>query len=737
MGPLSQPRATQTPLVVVAGNPNTGKTTLFNRLTGLKMRVGNYPGITIDRHMGHLALPSGRRVEIADVPGAYSLSARSEEEQIALFATCGAGGYPQPDVVLVVVDATQLTRNLYLVLQLLEIGRPVVVALNMVDRLDAEKASVDPDSLARRLGVPVVPITARTGEGLPILLRTLEDVLEQPNKGIAAPHWEPDAALEADVRAIADQLPDSWTHGDPRRGRAIALWSLLSVDEADELRGIPEPLRARVAERRANAASAGRDIDREIVQARYDWIDRAAGDFLRTSPQNGSSLSEKVDSILLNPWSGFPLFLLAMGIVFQALFSWADPAIGWIESAFGWIGSTVGAWLPEGIVRDFFTEGLVAGVGSVVVFLPQILLLFLFITFMEASGYMARVAFLMDRIMKLLGLNGRAFVPMLSGFACAIPAIMATRTMERRRDRLITMMVIPLMTCSARLPVYTLVIATLFPVGHWLGLPIQGLLMVFMYIFSTLVALLAAAVLSRTLLKGKSLPLLMELPAYRWPDGRTVLRETWAKGRVFLTEAGTVILACTIGLWLLLSFPKDVPLSQDFDVARAQVEADAGLAEADKSARLARLDHQEAGERLRGSYGGRMGRAIEPVLEPLGFDWKIGIGLIGAFAAREVFVSTMGLVYGVGADVDEESRSLRDRIRNESRRSGERVYTPLMGLSLMIFFALACQCMSTIAVVRRETASWFWPLFLFGYMTALAWGASFVTYQGGKLLGFE
>ncbi|MFT4647931.1 MAG: ferrous iron transport protein B [Glaciecola sp.] len=348
---------------------------------------------------------------------------------------------------------------------------------------------------------------------------------------------------------------------------------------------------------------------------------------------------------------------------------------------------------------------------------------------------MARIAFLMDRIMRLMGLNGKAFVPMLSGFACAIPAIMATRTMERRRDRLITMMVVPLMTCSARLPVYTLIIATLFPANMYFGMPVQGLLMVFMYIFSTVIALAAAAVLSRTILKGPAVPLLMELPPYRMPDFRTVLRETWEKGRVFLTEAGTVILVCTIGLWLLLSFPKNTELDAPFDARRAVAEQT--LVDEEQDNALTVIDKEQAANQLRNSYGGRMGRSVEPALRPLGFDWKIGIGLIGAFAAREVFISTMGLVYGVGADVDEGSNSLRDRIRNESHTSGEKVYTPLVGMSLMIFFALACQCMATIAVVRRETNSWFWPLFMFGYMTALAWIASFITYQGGLLLGFE
>jgi ferrous iron transport protein B len=403
----------------------------------------------------------------------------------------------------------------------------------------------------------------------------------------------------------------------------------------------------------------------------------------------------------------------------------------------GLLASGVEAVLPPGVVREFLIEGIIAGVGSVIVFLPQILLLFLFVGIMEGTGYMARVAFLMDRLMKALGLNGRAFVPMLSGFACAIPAVLATRTMERRRDRMLTMMVIPLMTCSARLPVYVLIIGALFPPTKLFGaLPVQGLLMVSMYLFSTIVALAAAAVLGRTLFKGPSVPLILELPPYRWPHWPSVLRMMWQKGMVFLREAGGMILACTVILWLLLQFPSEAPNASAFQERRDAVVA-ASLDDAEREARLITIDDEESGERLRSSYGGRIGRALEPAIEPLGFDWKIGVGLLGAFAAREVFVSTMGVVYGAGAEATEESTTLREKIRAESHSDGRPVYTPLVGLSLMIFFALACQCMSTLAVVKRETGSWRWPTFLFVYMTVLAWVASFVVYQGGRLLGFD
>jgi len=437
----------------------------------------------------------------------------------------------------------------------------------------------------------------------------------------------------------------------------------------------------------------------------------------------------RADAVLIHPVAGLFVFALLMTMLFQALFAWSDPAIGAIESLFGAVSDLTRTLLPEGLLSDFVVDGLIAGVGSVLVFLPQILLLFFFIGLMEDSGYMARVAYLMDRVMRTMGLHGRAFVPMLSGFACAVPAIMATRTMERHRDRLLTMLVVPLMTCSARLPVYTLMIGALFPAGVVLGIfPMRSTLMVVMYGFSIVMALLAAWVLSKTLLKAPPVPLMLELPPYRVPRLGDVTLMMWQRTRYFVSEAGTVILACTVVLWALLSFPREAPLSRDYDAAVAQAPSAEAAAE---------LEDARASERLRTSYGGRLGRAIEPLIAPLGFDWKIGIGLIGAFAAREVFVATMGVVYGAGSEVDEESVTLRDRLRAEQRVDGRPVYSPLTGLSLMVFFALACQCMSTLAVVKRETAGYRWPTFMLVYMTALAWISSFAVYQGGRLLGFE
>ena len=715
--------------VALAGNPNTGKTTLFNRLTGGHAKVGNYPGVTVEAEQGVLDLPLSGRVQLLDVPGTYSLSARSAEEQLAISAITGLHPLERPDCALLVIDATQLTRNLYLVLQVIETGVPCLVALNMVDMLPERGQRIDTAALSKVLGVPVVPISAHSGKGIEALRKEIDRLVSDPDCGRPGPRWIPsEGELAGDVRSVGEALPPDWHADDARRRDALALWALLSVEPQDELQGIPPALRERVVECRSAASRDGREIEMEIIRARYDWIDAHAPSFLFDTGSAGRRLTDRVDRVLLNPAGGFVIFLAIMGVVFQSLFSWADPAIGVIEGSFGWLQARVEAILPAGIAADFVSNALIEGVGSVIVFLPQIMLLFLFIGIMEDTGYMARVAVLMDRLMKSIGLHGRAFVPMMSGFACAVPAILATRTMERRRDRMLTMMVIPLMTCSARLPVYSLLIGALFPPSRVFGvLPVQGLLMVSMYLFSTLLALAVAAVLGRTLFKGGRVPLLIEMPPYRVPHWPSVVHMMWRKSKIFLTEAGTVILVITVCMWALLSYPKSEAIEARYDALRAEASA---------TAEVARLDAEQAGELQRASFGGRLGRMIEPVIEPLGFDWKIGVGLLGAFAAREVFVSTMGVVYGIGGEVDQSSTTLRQKIKAETYADGRPVYNPLVGLSLMVFFALACQCMSTLAVVKRETHTWRWPTFLFLYTGALAWVASFVVYQGGVLLGF-
>ncbi|MCZ6597241.1 MAG: ferrous iron transport protein B [Planctomycetota bacterium] len=726
---------THTRLVALAGNPNTGKTTLFNRLTGSRAKVGNYPGVTVERHIGRLDLPEIGRVELMDVPGTYSLAARSGEEQLALRAVAGLHPLERPDALVCVVDATQLSRNLYLVLQLIELDMPLVVALNMTDLVEESGQTIDAERLAGELGVPVVPCVAVKGKGLAEVREAIAQVLADPSVGRPGWRWSPsDPELLADMEHVGAALPEDWHDRDKERRHALALWALLSIDDEDELEGVPSSLRDVVRERRAKADEAGREIDEEIIRGRYGWIDARAHDFLAEEKLQKHSMTDRIDRVLLHPALGFAIFLGLMTVIFQSLFTWADPAIRLIENTFAAIGSGVDSVLPDNLLTDLLVNGVITGVGSIIIFLPQILLLFFFIGLMEDTGYIARVAYLMDRIMKSIGLHGRAFVPMMSGFACAVPAIMATRTMERKRDRLLTMMVIPLMTCSARLPIYGLLIAALYPPD--IEKPFaQGLLMAAMYLFSTVIALVCAAVLGRTMFRGPNVPLILEMPPYRMPHWMSVLKMMWQRSMVFVREAGTVILTCTVILWVLLTFPREPQLDTDYEALR--VEAADSLQDEALDERLAAIDGEQSGARLRASYGGRLGRAIEPAIEPLGFDWKIGVGIIGAFAAREVFVSTMAVVYGLEKGEDETSQALRDRIRAQRRPDGTKTYTPLVCFSLMVFFALACQCMSTLAVTKRETGTWRWPVFMFVYMTALAWVASFVVYQGGRLIGFE
>jgi ferrous iron transport protein B len=702
----SEVRAPAPHRVVLVGNPNVGKTSLFNHLTGLRARVGNYPGVTVERRVGRIRHGSAgaRPIELADAPGTYSLSARSEEEQITFWEVVGRTEKDRPDALVVVLDAGQLARCLYLLVQLLELRLPLVVALNMADETDAPGDLKT--RLAERLGVPVVTTNGRTGAGIEGLVRAVEDVLGASKSPVPRFHVTYAAALRSQADRVQDELPAGWK-GNVERSRALAFWALASIEADDELLGIPDALRQRVAEVRESQD----DIDLGLASARYAAIDELLEDIGDRPPVARILATERVDRILLHPLWGFLVFALTMGAVFQALFAGADPAISAIEWVVSSLQGIVADVLSAGILRDLISEGILGGVGNVIVFLPQILLLFLFIGLLEDSGYMARVAYLVDRVMRSLGLHGRAFVPMLSGFACAVPAILATRTLERRRDRILTMMVVPLMTCSARLPVYSLIIAAIFPVEASTLFPVQGLLLLAMYLLSVVTSLLAAWVLGRTLVRGRSVPLLLELPPYRAPRLAPTLLMMKGRAVEFLREAGSVILVATVLLWGLLYFP------------RPAADASPG---AHVSAEVTPLEQ---------SYGGRLGKLLEPVVRPLGFDWKIATGIIGAFAAREVFVSTMALVYQVDGD-DEHVEPLRDRIRAEKKADGSPTFTPAVGLSLMVFFAFACQCMSTLAVVRRETQSWRWPALLFAYMTTLAYVASLFVFQVGRALGF-
>ncbi|CAO3408246.1 ferrous iron transporter B [Azospirillum largimobile] len=629
---LAAPVLAPLPRIALVGNPNCGKTALFNALTGARQKVANYPGVTVERKVGEFLSPAGARVQLIDLPGTYSLRARSPDEEVTRDVVLGRFEHESPpDVMVCVADATNLRLHLRLVLELRKLGRPIILALNMMDVAEARGCRVDAAALSAALGVPVVPTVAIRRTGIVGLLNQID-------------------------RSMMVMAGD----GPP----APCGWSEPSARD----------LRAYHQEVEAILAAALRDAGKP------------------------SLATQRIDAALLHPAIGLPFLFLVLFLMFQAVFAWAALPMDMIDGALGWVQATAGAALPDGMLKSLITDGIIAGVGSVLIFLPQILVLFLFILILESTGYMARAAFLLDRLMGGVGLHGRAFIPLLSSFACAVPGIMAARTIENRADRLATIMIAPLMTCSARLPVYTLIIAAFVPnetvAGGMIGL--QGLVMFALYAAGILSALAVAFVLKRTIFKGAREPLLMELPAYRLPSPRDILIGLLERARIFLARAGTVIFAIMILLWFLGSFP-------------GAPEGATGPA----------IDY---------SFAGMLGHALAPLLAPIGFTWQIAIALVPGMAAREVAVAALGTVYALSETGDALSGSLSGVLAAD--------WSLPTALALLAWFVFAPQCVSTLSVVKRETNSWFWMLVMIAYMTLLAYGAAFVTFRlSSALLG--
>jgi ferrous iron transport protein B len=711
--------------IAILGNPNAGKSTLFNALTGLRQKVGNYPGVTVEKKTGLCDLPSGLRAEITDLPGSYSLHPGSPDEVIVRDVLLGLqSDTPPPDLIVFVVDVTHLERHLYLALQVIEIGRPVILALNMMDVADEQGLEIDERALESTLGVPVVGIAASRGRGLGQLRRLMDREVEPST--LRFRRWPPHVLRV--LRSLEARLPRHPML--PERGREdLAMAMLLDDGEDDALaRAAPPDVLddLRILRRRLDRVSPAWRADE--VEGLYETIDHVLARAVRAPGERIDRTRERIDRVLTHRVWGPLLFVLLMGAVFQSVFAWAQPAMDAIDWLVGRVGLLVEAGLPAGPLRSLLVDGVIAGVGTTITFVPQIAVLFFFLTVLEDTGYMARAAFIMDRLMGRVGLSGRAFIPLLSSFACAIPGILATRTIDSRRDRFTTMMIAPFMSCSARLPVYALLIGAFVP-NRWVGIvTLPGITLFSMYFLGIVAAIAVAWVLKRTVLRGGKPLYVMELPDYRVPSWRSILITVRDRSLLFLRKAGTVILAVSVVLWFLASYPRGGPelASIEARLQSARVGGDAAQVQA--------LEHEAAGTALRHSFAGRVGRALEPVIAPLGFDWRIGIGLITSFAAREVMVSTMATVFNLG-DADEDFVSLRETLRNARAEDGSRAYGPLVGISLMVFFVLACQCMSTVAVVRRETDSWRWPLFMLVMMNALAWIASFAVYQGGRLMG--
>ena len=735
--------------VVLAGNPNSGKTTLFNALTGLRAKVGNYPGVTVERKEGRLlGLPKDRPIIVLDLPGTYSLSPQSLDEQISrdvLFHRLPE--VPPPDLVVVVVDASNLQRNLYFATQVIELGYPTLIALNMGDVARENGHEIDAELLSRQLGSPALPIVASKGEGVKALREKILAVLREPRAtGPPRSFCEPSAEFAKEISLLAGLLRKVF----PESRFAAQGEALLVLSDESSLtlgdRHYPESIRRAVVAARARLEELKIDWRSAGIEARYARIAEIQRAVTTETFAEKETLSDKLDRVFTHKVWGVLIFVAIMTLMFQTIFSFAELPMKGLEQGVGWVGQQLGAALGRGALNDLLVNGVIKGVGAVVVFLPQICLLFLFIGLLEDTGYMSRAAFLMDRLMSKVGLHGKSFIPMLSSFACAIPGIMATRTIESPKDRLVTILVAPLMSCSARLPVYTLLIAACIPNQRVLGfLKLPGLTMLVMYLLGIVVALFMAWVFKKTLLRGPTPMLIMELPPYKRPLLRIVLRHMWDRSKLFLRRAGTVILGINILLWFLATYPKSAAIDNTFHARREALRvsstggAEAKSALQELAAKLAVLDQEEAGAKLRHSFAGRLGQWIEPAIQPLGFDWKIGIGIVSSFAAREVFVSTMSLVYNVGAVEDPEraTQSLAQILREQTRPDGTPIYTTLVALTLMVFYVFALQCVSTVAIVRRETNGWKWPVFQWLYMGALAWLLAFLTYQGGRLLGLS
>jgi ferrous iron transport protein B len=718
--------------VALLGNPNCGKTTLFNALTGLRQKVANYPGITVDRKVGKCVTPTGT-VNLVDLPGTYSLISRSPDERVAVDVLMGRlSGTPRPDVAVVVVDASNLPRNLFLLSQVIELRIPIVVAMTMTDLATKQGRAVDAKRLSTELGgVPVVNLIASKDVGIDQLRAAIADakIATLPDWPLPPTFVDAIDQLEPELLELSNQTTLS--------PRTLAEHALVGESPVH----IPPAIQSQVDVQRRRIQAIGIDPMQADIEAHYDWIDGVvartvegmAADSPVAQPQldaafasdapkprvslpqlpsrPGDRLTQRLDAMFLHRLLGPVAFAVVMGLLFVSIFLLADHLIGAIEWAVDWAKVVVTSGMAEGPLKALLSDGLFGGVGSVVVFVPQIAILFLFLAVLEDSGYLARGAFLMDKLFARVGLSGKSFVPLLSSFACAIPGIMAARAIEDRQTRLATIAVAPFMSCSARLPVYGLLIGTFFASYSAFG---QGMIMLACYVLGIVAAFASAWVFRKTFLKGNaSHSFMLELPAYRLPSIRNVIRTVWTNTREFLVKAGTIIFALSIVMWALTYFPQ-MPEAQA-DAIKSQLDEES----AERAIARAQLSY---------SLAGRFGHAIEPAIAPLGYDWKMGVGLVGAFAAREVFVGTLGTIYAA-ADPEEDDAGLRQAMLDDRYENGAAVWTTPVAISLLVWFVLAMQCISTVAILKRQTNTWRWPILLTVYMNALAYVSAFIAYR--------
>jgi len=769
--------------IAVIGNPNTGKSTLFTALTGVHSRIGNYPGVTVEKKTGRFT-QAGRQVNLVDLPGTYSLSPRSLDEMVSVDVLLGRqADVGAVDAVLCIVDASNLERNLYVVSQVLDLGLPTVLVLNMWDVAQDRGQTLDVAELSRRLQIPVIPCEAHRRTHIEEIRAALLDVAGKPVP--TQPSVFPEA-FHAEVQQLMERLRENGKSTLPR-----PLIERLLLDRGGQIEqslSIKHPrLPNELAKIRDQLHAAGCKIPTIEAKLRYAWARKLLTGVVTAPSQRVVTGSDKLDRFFTHKFWGLVAFVVIMLMIFQAISTGAAPLMEMTETVQGWIGERVGSWFHPGALRSLVVDGVIAGVGGVLIFLPQIALLFLFIAILEDCGYMARAAFVMDKLMSKIGLSGKSFVPLMSSFACAIPGIMATRTIENRRDRFVTILVAPLMSCSARAPVYFLMVAAFIPPMAWAGgwIKLHGLMLFLMTSLGAFVAIPVAWLLKQTYFRGETPPFVMELPSYKWPSQRIVLQRVWTSAWAFIANAGTLIFATSLIVWALCYFPADhaeelrlaaeadqlaEPLKTQLErrdviekklaevrdlTVGAEVPAKEGELQLDRENWIATLEPElaalnetlspydaklveknaESERLLAASFLGRAGKTLEPVFKPLGWDWKIGIGVLASFPAREVIISTLGTIYSLGSDVDEENPGLHAAIKSAAWPDGRPVYTIPVALSVMVFFALCAQCSSTLMIIKRETNSWFWPAFTFVYMTTLAYVAALAVYQVGSRIG--
>ncbi len=749
--------------VALIGNPNTGKSTLFNALSGLKARTGNYPGVTVEKKIGRVVWHE-RKIDLVDLPGTYSLSPRSLDEMVSVDVLLGRqSGVPPVDAVVCIVDASNLERNLYLVSQVLDLGLPTVLILNMIDVAAGKGVTCDAEKLSQRLGIPVVPCEAHRRKNLDAIKAAIAAAVDAPPR--LPEQLFPEefvrevSTLRETVRRVRDRdLP-------PFLAQRLLLdrGGQLEAELVDHSRAGQE-LGKELEAARERLAACNCRVPAVEARLRYAWARKTLQDVVTRPQQRAATRSDGIDRLLTHKVGGLIVFAALMFLVFQTIYTWAGPLMEWVEAGQGVVADWVENAIGPGPLRSLLVDGVVAGVGGVLIFLPQICLLFLFLALLEDCGYMARAAFLMDKLMSKLGLSGKSFVPLMSSFACAIPGVMSTRTIENRKDRMVTLLVAPLMSCSARLPVYLLLIGAFIPAAtlvewgefslfggdYWLvRLELPGLVLFAMYCVGVLVAIPVAWILKKTFFKGETPPFVMELPSYKIPSPRVVFDRVYDRGKAFVVRAGTLIFATSIVVWAAGYFPGDHDREDQLTAEIETLEAEREQLEREPEptdetrARLTALSGEidtlseqrntERGDLIRGSLLGRMGHAIEPAVKPLGWDWRIGMGAIASFPAREVIISTLGTIYSLGGEVDEEDEGLKGAIKSAEWPDGRKVFNVPVALSVMVFFALCAQCAATLMVIKRETNSWRWPLFTFVYMTTLAYLGALLTYQVGRL----